>query len=104
LFNEAINLEYKSDLHGCLDKLKEILKVGPPDFAQVYEYMGKCNFLLGNIEESKKYVQKAVEMDDYCTTAHILLNEIYLKEGDTTKALQEREKIFLHNPEMLESR
>jgi arabinofuranosyltransferase len=102
LYNEAINLEHKSDLQGCLDRLKEILKVGPPDFALVYEYIGKCNFLLGNIEECKKYAQKAVEMDDYCTMAHILLNEVYLKEKDTTEALQERKKIFLHNPEMLE--
>jgi hypothetical protein len=102
LYNEAINLEYKPDLHGCLDRLKEILKVGPPDFAQAYESISRCNFLMGNIEECKKYAQKAVEMDDYCTMAHVLLHEIYLKEKDTTKALQEQEKIFLHNPEMLE--
>jgi hypothetical protein len=102
LYNEAINLEYKPDFQGCLDRLKEILEVGPKDFTQVYESISRCNFFMGNIEECKKYAQKAVEMDDYCTMAHILLNEIYLKEGDTTEALREREKVFLHNPEMLE--
>jgi hypothetical protein len=102
LYNEAINLEYKPDLQGSLDRLKEILEVGPKDFTQAYESISRCNFLMGNIEESKKYAQKAVEMDDYCIMAHILLNEIYLKEGDTTEALREREKVFLHNPEMLE--
>jgi hypothetical protein len=104
LYNEAINLQHQNDLRTCLDKLKEILEVGPKDFARVYEEISRCNFLMGNTEECKKYAQKAVEMDDYCTMAHILLHEIYLKEKDTTEALQEREKIFSHNPEMLESR
>jgi arabinofuranosyltransferase len=104
LYNEAINLEYKGDLQACLDRLKEILEVGPKDFARAHEYMGRCHFLMGNIEQAKKYTQKAVEMDDYCTMAHILLYEIYLKEGDTTAALQEKDKILLHNPEMYQRR
>jgi tetratricopeptide (TPR) repeat protein len=104
LYNEAINLEHRGDLGTGLDKLKEILEVGPKDFVRVYEEISRCNFLMGNTEECKKYAQKAVEMDDYCTMAHILLHGIYLNDGDTTKALQEQEKIFLHNPEMLESR
>jgi len=104
LYNEAINLQHQNDLRTCLDKLKEILEVGPKDFARVYEEISRCNFLMGNTEECKKYAQKAVEMDDYCTMAHILLHEIYLREKDTTEALQEREKILSHNPEMLESR
>jgi len=104
LYNDAINLEYKGDRQACLDKLKEILEVGPKDFARAYEYIGRCHFLMGNIEQAKKYTQKAVEMDDYCTMAHILLHEIYLKEGDTTSALQEKDRILLHNPEMLQRR
>jgi lipopolysaccharide biosynthesis regulator YciM len=54
-----------------------------------------------NTEECKKYAQKAVEMDDYCTIAHVFLHEIYLKEGDTTAAFRETKKISLYNPEML---
>ena len=101
LYNEAINSERKGDLQTCMDRLEEILEVGPKDFARPYEYMGRCHFLMGNIKEGKKYAQKAVEMDDYCTMAHFLLHEIYVKEGDTTAALQEKEKILLHNPEMV---
>lgn len=104
LYNEAVNLEYRGDFQACLDRLKEILEVGPKDFAWAYEYIGKCNLMMGNIEQAKEYAQKAVEMDDYCTMAHILLHEIYLREGDTTSALQEKDKILLHNPEMLERR
>ncbi|MCK4428278.1 MAG: hypothetical protein KAW16_07340, partial [candidate division Zixibacteria bacterium] len=104
LYNEAINLEHKGDLRACLDKLKEILEVGPKDFARAHEYIGRCNFMMGNIEQGKKHAQKAVKMDDYCTMAHLLLLDIYLKEGDTTSALQEKDKIFLHNPEMLQRR
>ncbi|MCK4496433.1 MAG: hypothetical protein KAU91_08795, partial [Candidatus Aminicenantes bacterium] len=104
LYNEAINLNKRRDLQACLDRLKEILEVGPKDFARAYEHIGRCHFLMGNIEEGKKHAQKAVQMDDYCTMAHVLLHQIYLGEGDTTAALQEKDKIFLHNPEMLERR
>jgi arabinofuranosyltransferase len=104
LYNEVINLEKKGDLQACLDRLKEILEVGPKDFAWAYEYISRCNFIMGNIEQGKKYAQKAVEMDDYCTMAHLLLRATYLKEGDTTAATQEMNKVLLHNPEMLERR
>lgn len=104
LYNEVINLQGKRDLQACLDRLEEILEVGPKDFAWAYEQLGKCYFLLGNTEAGKKYAQKAIEIDDYCTTAHMLLHEIYLIEGDTTAAIQEKDKILLHNPEMLERR
>jgi hypothetical protein len=104
LYSEAIDLHYKPDIQACMDKLKKILEVGPKNFASAYEYIGKCNFIMGNMEQAKKYAQKAVEMDDYCTMAHVLLNNIYFREGDTTGALQEKAKILLHNPEILESR
>ncbi|KPK74668.1 MAG: hypothetical protein AMJ89_05645 [candidate division Zixibacteria bacterium SM23_73] len=104
LYNEAINLEHKGDLQACLNRLKEILEVGPKDFARAHEYIGRCNFMMGNTEQAKRYAQKAVEMDDYCTMAHLLLYQIYLEEGDTTAALQEKNKILLHNPEMYQRR
>lgn len=104
LYNEVINLERRGDLQTCLKKLEEILEVGPADFAQAYEYMGKCNFELGNTEEGKKYAQKAIQLDDYCTMSHILLYDFYLKEGDTTAALSERNKVRLYDPEMLEAK
>jgi arabinofuranosyltransferase len=102
LYNEAINLEFKGDLYDCLNKFQEALDVGPKDFACAYEYIGKCHYRLGNMEEAKRYCQEAVEMDDYCTMAHLLLHQIYLTEGDTTSALQESNKVLLHNPEMVE--
>ena len=104
LYNEAINLEFQRDLYGCLNRLNEILEVGPKDFAWVYDYIAKCHFRLKNMEEAKRYAQKAVEMDDYCTMAHLLLHQIYLAEGDTTAALQESNKVLSHNPEMVELR
>jgi tetratricopeptide (TPR) repeat protein len=102
LYNEVINLEKKGDIQACLDRLKQILEVGPKDFAQAYEYLGKCNLMMGNVEPAKGYAQKAIEMDDYCTIAHLLLCEICLSQGDTTSALQERERALSHNPEMAE--
>jgi tetratricopeptide (TPR) repeat protein len=102
LYNEVINLERKGDIQACLDRLKQILEVGPKDFAQAYEYLGKCNLMMGNVEPAKEYAQKAIEMDDYCTIAHLLLYEIYLSQGDTTSALQEKESALSHNPEMAE--
>jgi len=102
LYNEAINLEKQGNLQGCLEKLEEILKVGPKDFGRIYEFISRCKLALGDIEQTKEYAQKAIEMDDYCTMAHMVLHDIYFKERDTTSTLQEQRKIFLHNPEMAE--
>jgi hypothetical protein len=104
LYNEAINLEGNGDLRGCLNKLEEILEIGPKDFGRIYEYIGKCNLKMGNAEQAKEYAQRAIELDEYCTMAHLVLYEIDLTEGDTTAAVQERDKVFLYNPEMLERR
>jgi tetratricopeptide (TPR) repeat protein len=104
LYNQVINLERDGDLGACLDTLEEILEVGPKDFAWAYEHIARCKLLMGNHEQAKAYAQKAADMDDYCTMAHILLNEIYLEEADTTSALEERGKVLLHNPEMVEPR
>ncbi len=104
LYIEVINLEKRGDLQAALDRLKEILEVGPKDFAWAYEYMGRCYFLMGNIKEGKKYAQRAIEIDDYCTIAHSLLQVVYFDEGDTTAALQEQGKILLHNPGVIKLR
>jgi tetratricopeptide (TPR) repeat protein len=104
LYNQAINLEYQADYKACLNKLEEVLDVGPKDFPAIYEHMSRCHYMTGNFKEAKKYAQMAVEMDDYCTLAHILLHGIYLNEGDSTAAFQEREKILSLNPEAIQRR
>ncbi len=104
LYNQVINLERDGDIQACLDTLEEILKVGPKDFAWAYEHVARCNMMMGNTGLAKEYAEKAVELDDYCTMAHILLNKVYLEEGDSTSALREKNKVFLHNPEMIQGR
>ncbi len=104
LYNEAINLQSRGNIAASLDTIKKVLEVGPKDFAWAYEFRARCHFLMGDLEQGKKYAQKAVEIDDYCTMAHMVLQEIYLVEGDTTAAIQEKIRALSNNPEIAESR
>lgn len=102
LYNEVENLVWNGDLQACLAKLKKISEVGPKEWARVYELMSICHLMMGNLKEGKKYSEKAVEIDDYCIMAHMILRDVHLMEGDTTAWMQEKDKILLHNPEVIE--
>lgn len=102
LYIDALHSAYRrSDWANCLEKLKETLNVCPEDFARVYELMGRCYYMMGDMEESKRFAQKAIQMDDYSILAHSLLHTICLQEGDTATARREKEKVLLYNPELV---
>jgi len=101
LYNEALNFENRVNFQAALNKFMETLEAGPKDFAWVYEAVSRCHYLLGHMKEAKEFAIKAVELDDHCMLAHLALHYIYLKEENTTAALHEKNKILLHNPQVL---
>ena len=101
LYNQALNFENRADFPAALGKFIEALALSPEDFAWVYEAIGRCHYLLGNTKEAKRFALKAVEIDDYCMLAHLVLHKIYLKEENTTAALEEKNKILSQNPQVL---
>ena len=105
LYAETLYLgPVQGDLEKCIEKLGEIIEIGPEDFARAYEYTGTCYYLLGRMRTAEQFARKAVSMDDYCVEAHTVLEKIYLAEGNREAALQEREKVLKYNPERLDSR
>jgi arabinofuranosyltransferase len=101
LYNQALNLENRADFPAALAKFTEALAVSPEDFAWAYEAIGRCHYLLGNMKEAKRFALKAVEIDDYCMLAHLVLHKIYVKEGNTSAALEEKNKILSQNPQVM---
>lgn len=99
LYNEAVISETRGDLQTCVDKLEEVLEIGPKDFAWAYDFIASCHFRMGNTKKAKEYAQKAIALDDYCIMSHVLLRQVYFMEGDTAAALQEEDKLLLYNPE-----
>jgi arabinofuranosyltransferase len=105
LYAEAIYLTYKKGgFAAALDKLEEVTRLGPKDFARAYEMMGTCYFTLGKRETAEVFARKAILMDDYCVEAHHLLETVYLARGDSTAASQERAKVLAYNPERYDKR
>jgi tetratricopeptide (TPR) repeat protein len=103
LYSEALYLgPVQHNLPACIDKLEEIIEIGPQDFARPYEYMGTCYYLLGRMEDAKRFARKAAYMDDYCIEAHWVLHKIYASQGDAVGAKQEADKVRAYNPERFE--
>jgi tetratricopeptide (TPR) repeat protein len=102
IYSRAVYLaSEKHHYQDCLEKLEELIKVMPEDFARGYEFLGTCHFWLGNTEAARAYTRKAVEMDDYSVEAHSVLHDIYVREGNTEAADRETSTILRYNPEMI---
>jgi tetratricopeptide (TPR) repeat protein len=105
LYAEAIRLTYKqSGFAAALDKLEEVTRLGPKDFARAYEFAGTCYLRLGKTETAEGFARRATEMDDYCVEAHHLLETVYRARGDSAAARQERAKVMAYNPERYDIR
>ncbi len=100
LYIEAMVADKNGDLETCLDKLEQVLVVGPPNFSWVYDHMAYCHYMLGNVPQAKESALKAIALDDHSILSHNLLRQIYRSEGDTAAVLREQEKLLLYNPEM----
>jgi len=100
LYAEAIHLAYMAGgFAAALDKLEEVTRLGPKDFARAYEIMGTCYLRLGKTETAVAFARKATQMDDYCVEAHHLLETVYRARGDSAAANQERAKVLAYNHE-----
>ena len=103
LYSEAVRLgRGEHDFDGAIEKLEEVVRIGPPDFAQAYELLGSCYLMKGETQMGRVYLQKAVQLDEYASDAQRLLCGIYVNEGNDAAAAQALSKLQEHNPELLQ--
>ncbi len=103
LYNEGVNLSLSRD-YSAIAKFKEAVAVGPEDFAWAYEEIGRCYYNLKDYSNSKIYLKKAIQLDDYCVAAHLLLGDIFILEKEYALALEQYQKAELYNPGILDKR
>jgi tetratricopeptide (TPR) repeat protein len=100
LFSEALYLAYKvSNFPAAVDKIEEVVQIGPKDFARAYECLGTFQFHLGNTGGAETSARKAVDIDDYSVEAHHLLETLYRARGDTASAMRERARVLAIDPQ-----
>lgn len=98
LFYEAVFLHMRGKDKEAIEKLKQVISVGPPDFALVYELLGQYNFKLKDYSSAETYLKKGILLDDHLIMAHVYLSNIYQNTGRKNEAEAEKKKVSLYDP------
>ena len=102
LYNQGVNFTKRKEHSSALAKFKEVAALGPEDFAWAYEEIGRSYYNLGDYQNSKIYLKKAMELDDYCVTSHMILGDIFISEKRYQLALEQYLIGERYNPGILD--
>lgn len=98
MFCEGVQLSMGERYHEAIMKMKEVVLVGPDDFALPYELMGYYSVLSGEYATAETYLKKAIQIDDWSISSHLFLMYIYRQDGRNEEAEAERRKVLLYDP------
>jgi tetratricopeptide (TPR) repeat protein len=82
----------------AIEKFEKAALVCPQDFALAYELMGICYFKLGNHTMAEECLKRAIRIEDWSVMAHWYLALIYQYAGQSEKAEEEKNKVYLYDP------
>ncbi len=98
LFVEALHLRQAGKGQEAIEKLKQVISIGPEDFALPHMLLGQYYYGAQDFSEAETYLKKAIELDKYSVMAHFCLARIYLSDGRLEEAKEEKRKVLLYNP------
>jgi Tol biopolymer transport system component len=70
------------------NSFEEITKTSPND-ANVYYYMGNCNYMLNKVDKAKENLTKSVSLNPNKAASHFMLGKILQNEGKYDEAITE---------------
>ncbi len=83
-----------------------LYQLGEPDsrliLTQCYCEIADSLLKEGNLRDAKVYLNKALDIDDQCVRALLLLIELHLKNDDTNRASRLLTQLLRHSPDYLE--
>jgi arabinofuranosyltransferase len=97
-FYEAVSLSMRGQYQAAIDKMNEMLSIGPGDFGIPYELMGMYCMELRDFSRAERYFKMALEIDDHTVFSHMYLVLIYNMQGRKEEAEKERRKVYLYDP------
>ncbi|MGB2979838.1 MAG: tetratricopeptide repeat protein, partial [Candidatus Zixiibacteriota bacterium] len=98
LLYQGVHLHMRGKDREAIEKLKQVIELGPEDFALAYELLGRSYFILNDYPAAERYLTRAVEIDDRTVLSHVYLWAIYQKAGRSEEAEMEKAKVYLHDP------
>ena len=98
LFAEALHLRQAGEVSEAIEALKEVVSIGPQDFALPYELMGQYYYESKDFSATEKCMRRAIELDEGSVMAHFHLARIYIRDGRQEEAEMETEKVLRYNP------
>jgi len=98
LFYESVHLRMRGKDQKAIEKMKQVILVGPKDFALPYELIGAYYMQLRDYFAAETYLKRAINMDDWSVMAHVYLAIIYKSTGRLQEFEAERRKVFLYDP------
>jgi len=98
LYQDAINLENSGRYKEAVETLNRAIKMGPKDFAWAYELMGEIYYLTKDYVQSEKYLNKAIQIDEFCLRSYTYLARIYADQKKDSESQKMMEKFFQYNP------
>jgi len=101
LYSEAVHQRIQREYHSSIRKLKEVVRIGPKDFASPYEEIGLSFWYLKDNGNALEYLKKATSMDSCCVRAHRHLAYIYYDEKRYEEAREALEQLSHCNPEFV---
>jgi arabinofuranosyltransferase len=98
LFAQALHLRQAGEISEAIQTLKEVISIGPQDFALPYELMGQYYYEAKDFSSAEECMHEAIELDEYSVMAHLHLARIYVRDGRQKEAESETEKVLRYNP------
>lgn len=98
LFAQALHLRQAGEVLKAIETLKEVVSIGPQDFALPHELMGQYHYEAKDFSAAEEAMRKAIELDERSVMAHFHLARIYIREGRQEEAEMETGKVLQYNP------
>ena len=99
LYQDAINLQLYGRYGEAVETLNRVIEIGPRDFAWAYELLGETYYLAEDYSQSEKYLNKAIQMDEFSLRAYRYLALIHAKQHKNSESQKMLDKFFQYNPE-----
>jgi len=98
LLYQGVHLHMRGKDREAIEKLKQLIELGPKDFSLAYELLGRSYFLLKEYAAAERHLKKVIAIDDRTVLSHVYLKAIYENTGRLEEAEAESKKVHLYDP------
>ncbi len=95
----AFSQTHMGNANGAIGMLKKAMRLNPNTPSIYYVAMGRALFFTGRLEESKRHLERAAEMNPTFLETHVLLVAVWNQIGDQHEAEWKAEEVLTLEPD-----